>query len=39
MRSSTAGFGRHGAGGTQIRDVVDGPGGWDALLPRYAAAT
>ena len=32
------GFERHGAGGTQIRDTVDGPGGWDALLTRYAAA-
>ena len=32
------GFERHGAGGAQIRDVVDGPGGWDALLPRYGEA-
>ena len=32
------GFERHGTGGTQIREVVDGPGGWDALLPRYAEA-
>ncbi len=30
---------RHGAGAQSIHDTVDGPGGWDFLLPRYAAAT
>lgn len=30
---------RHGDGAQAIRDTVDGPGGWDFLLPLYAAAT